>query len=241
MKVYGALTAVRNRGGAKKSKSSNDKETKQCPVKKESIKRKFYRWLPDLEERFYRDENGQYQPIHGHEQEVQYRKEMREKSFASVAKKRARSNQRNNNLKKGLGGNEKPELPRVETSPPNLTSERGTRSSNIPFLSRRSLTFEDRAIILPLVSEDECDSPMDNSFHANVSIFDEVNQEFFGEEIPSSSSSSYIDIESGPSLQYSDVKMLGGSANMISGNSWEDNLEELWDASMLSILDPVLE
>jgi len=94
MNVYGALKAVRNRS-AKSSKNEDGKkegEGKGCQVKRESIKRKFYRWFPDLEQRFFRTEEGQYQPIHGHEQEVSYRKQMREKSFESVAQKRARAN-----------------------------------------------------------------------------------------------------------------------------------------------------
>jgi len=50
---------------------------------------RFYRWFPDFEERFTKDQNGQYQPVNGHENEMKYRKEMRYKSSVDVSAKRS--------------------------------------------------------------------------------------------------------------------------------------------------------
>jgi len=90
MSVYGSIKALRNRG-APKRKGSGEKEgsDKKVPVKRDSIKRKFYRWFPDFEERFSKDEDGHYQPVHGHEYEMKYRKEMRDKSVEDVSAKRS--------------------------------------------------------------------------------------------------------------------------------------------------------
>ena len=208
MNVYGALKAVRNRG-AKPSKNEGDGSQ---VVKRDSIKRKFYRWFPDLEERFYRTEKDQYLPINGHEQEVKYRKEMREKSSESVTQKRARANQKTNYLKKVRG-----ELPRGDQPLPELVG--GARGALfIPPPPSRQVTFEAEDIISSLVSEDEDESStIDNTFHASGSIFDEVNKEFYGEEeLPSTS----IDIVS-PALNNS---------------SWDVDLE-LFGDDLLNILE----
>lgn len=67
MRVYGSLKCLRNRLPVDSGKAA----------KAESIKRKFYRWFPDLEERFVRTEDGWYRPKAGHEEEMQYREMMR--------------------------------------------------------------------------------------------------------------------------------------------------------------------
>jgi len=240
MNVYGALKAVRNRS-AKSSKKEDSKkegedmgEGKGCQVKRESIKRKFYRWFPDLEQRFFRTEEGQYQPIHGHEQEVSYRKQMREKSFESVAQKRARANQRNNYLKKERG-----ELPRGDQPLPELISSSGAVYIPPPPPSKK-VAFEAAIITSCLVSEDEDESSIiDSFFHASGSIFDEVNEEFYGEELPSSSSSS-SSIEEIDFTNFSEGNnalegiVIGSDSS--SSSSWEDDLE-LFGDGLLGILE----
>lgn len=209
MNVYGALKAVRNRG-AKPSKNEGDGSQ---VVKRDSIKRKFYRWFPDLEERFYRTEKDQYLPINGHEQEIKYRKEMREKSSESVTQKRARANQKTKYLKMV-----RCELPRGDQPLPELVG--GARGALIiPPPPSRQVTFEADDIISSLVSEDEDESStIDNTFYASGSIFDEVNKEFYGEEeeLPSAS----IDIVS----------------STLSSSSWEEDLE-LFGDDLLNILE----
>eukprot|EP00985_Skeletonema_marinoi_P022307 scaffold14218_cov87-Skeletonema_marinoi.AAC.3 len=90
MNLYGSIKAPRIRGAAKK-KGSVEEGDKKVQVKKDSIKRKFYRWFPNFEERFTRDEDGHYQPVHGHEYEMKYRAEMRHKSMTVVTTKRSDS------------------------------------------------------------------------------------------------------------------------------------------------------
>mmetsp|Transcript_11988 Transcript_11988/g.18454 ORF Transcript_11988/g.18454 Transcript_11988/m.18454 type:complete len:415 (-) Transcript_11988:145-1389(-) len=101
MNLYGSIKALRIRGAAKK-KGSAEEGDKKVPLKKDSIKRKFYRWFPNFEERFTIDENGHYQPVNGHEYEMKYRAEMRQKSMTVVVNKRSDSI-----TKKKYGQNEK--------------------------------------------------------------------------------------------------------------------------------------
>ncbi len=225
MNVYGALTAVRNRGAKQPNKKDGESNNKCQVVKKDSIKRKFYRWFPDLDQRFSRTEDGKYQPIHGHEQEVKYRKEMREKSFESVAKKRARANQRNNYIKRERG-----ELPRGDQPLPEIVSSSATLV--VPPLPNKKVTMEAEAIIASLVSEDEDESStatIDSVFHASESIFDEVNEEFYGEGL---SLPTTMEIDSS---SLSDEKLL--EVVIGSGSStWEEDLE-LFGDGLLDILE----
>ncbi|KAK1739924.1 hypothetical protein QTG54_009683 [Skeletonema marinoi] len=101
MNLYGSIKALRIRGAAKKKGSAKEGD-KKVSVKKDSIKRKFYRWFPNFEERFTIDENGHYQPVNGHEYEMKYRAEMRQKSMTVVVNKRSDSI-----TKKKYGQNEK--------------------------------------------------------------------------------------------------------------------------------------
>lgn len=78
MRVYGSLKCLRNRTPLASGRST----------KVESVKRKFYRWFPDLEERFIRTEEGWYSPKAGHEEEIQYREAMRKGDQDSLVKKR---------------------------------------------------------------------------------------------------------------------------------------------------------
>ena len=78
MRVYGSLKCLRNRTPKDSGKT----------VKLESIKRKFYRWFPDFEERFEKTPDGWYQPKIGHEQEMRYREEMRRQDQQVLVKKR---------------------------------------------------------------------------------------------------------------------------------------------------------
>lgn len=90
MRVYGSLKCLRNRTPLTSGRST----------KVESVKRKFYRWFPDLEERFIRTEEGWYSPKAGHEEEIQYREAMRKGDQDSLVKKRniRRSSSESNNV-----------------------------------------------------------------------------------------------------------------------------------------------
>ena len=234
MNDYGALTAVRNRG-VKPSKKGNEKgsNVNGVQVKRESIKRKFYRWFPDLEERF-KHEDGQYNPIHGHEHEVSYRRVMRANSMQTVAKKRAVANKKNNCKKGGkvveVQGDMKIELPRADQPLPELISSRGA-VFHIPPPPKREVTFdEEQDIIASLVSEDEDESStIDDCFHASEAIFDEVDKEFYGDELPSVVS--MIESESSNYIEKNSLDVISSSS---SSSSWEDDVE-LWDDGFFGI------
>ncbi|KAL7514637.1 hypothetical protein ACHAXN_011969 [Cyclotella atomus] len=78
MRVYGPIKCLRNRTPKESGKD----------LKQESIKRKFYRWFPDFDSRFERTPGGWYKPRHGHEEEMQYRAEMRKQDQDELVKKR---------------------------------------------------------------------------------------------------------------------------------------------------------
>jgi len=78
MRVYGSLKCLRNRTPKDPDKAA----------KVESVKRKFYRWFPDLDQRFERTEEGWYQPKAGHEEEMAYRESMRKSDQEKLVKKR---------------------------------------------------------------------------------------------------------------------------------------------------------
>lgn len=91
MHVYGSVKCLRKR----QSKTTPDGADENTKAKVDSVKRKFYRWFPDLDERFTKDEEGLYQPRMGHEFELRYREEMRTKDGEVLAKKRARCRKEN--------------------------------------------------------------------------------------------------------------------------------------------------
>jgi len=78
MRVYGSLKCLRNRTPVDSGRAA----------KVDSIKRKFYRWFPDLEERFIRTPEGWYRPKMGHEEEMRYREARRKGDQESLVKKR---------------------------------------------------------------------------------------------------------------------------------------------------------
>lgn len=218
MNTYGSIKSLRNRG-VKSGKTNGD-------LKKDSIKRKFYRWFPDLEERFCPDKDGRFQPIHGHEHEVKYRKEMRSKSSDLVAKKRAKTNKKNNTNVNGKLILEKDgdmSLPPADRPLPDICTSSSSRRP-LPSPPNRKVTFNDQDIITSLVSEDEDEaSVIDECFHASGAIFDEVNEEFYGDEVEVCSSNS----------NDSDVDE---SLDAISSNvSVEDDLE-LWGNGLIGNL-----
>ncbi|KAL7541369.1 hypothetical protein ACHAXR_010851, partial [Thalassiosira sp. AJA248-18] len=97
MHVYGSVKCLRKR----QSKTTPDGADENTKAKVDSVKRKFYRWFPDLDERFTKDEEGFYRPKMGHEFELRYREEMRAKDGEVLAKKRARCRKEN---KEQVGG-----------------------------------------------------------------------------------------------------------------------------------------
>merc|ERR1719473_1104369 len=82
----------------------------------DSVKRKFYRWFPDLDERFVKDGAGFYKPKFGHEVEIRYREAMRAKDGECLAKKRATCRRRSQAAKtKGKAGKDVDNKPLART------------------------------------------------------------------------------------------------------------------------------
>jgi len=85
MRVYGSIKCLRKRNNGPEEN-----------MKIDSIKRKFYRWFPDFEERFEKDieastgTSAVYRPKAGHEAEMNYREEMRRVDGEVLARKRAK-------------------------------------------------------------------------------------------------------------------------------------------------------
>ena len=78
MRVYGSLKCLRNRTTTKTTAKNNNNVEECSSIKIDSTKRKFYRWFPDLDERFVRNsETGCYEPKAGHINEMAYRESMR--------------------------------------------------------------------------------------------------------------------------------------------------------------------
>ena len=86
MAAYGPIVTPRKR---KVKGSSADENGTGVTEKPGSIKRKFYRWFPDFEERFAKDPDGlTYSPRAGHDIEVAYRSEMRDMDQEILVHKR---------------------------------------------------------------------------------------------------------------------------------------------------------
>ena len=84
MSEYGPIVSPRNR----KIKDSNE-SGRGGAAKVASIKRKFYRWFPDFEDRFVNNPDGlDYMPKAGHENEKAYRAAMRNMDQAVLNHKR---------------------------------------------------------------------------------------------------------------------------------------------------------
>ena len=78
MRVYGPTKCLRNRTPKESGKST----------KVLSVKRKFYRWFPDFHIRFALQAGGWYKPKIGHEEEMKYREDLRNKDQGILAAKR---------------------------------------------------------------------------------------------------------------------------------------------------------
>ncbi|KAL3808675.1 hypothetical protein ACHAXA_009228 [Cyclostephanos tholiformis] len=191
MKTYGSIKCLRNH--QKKGDNINAKE--------DSIRRKFYRWFPDLDERFERDEKGIYHPKAGHEFEIIYRGKLRKMDGEILSMKRTGSRKEHSlnpsnkpSKEKVLKGTSKKALimARVQQAGIIVDASDGG-SSPIPVLSAQSDLEDDEmdAFITrnfpynpqesaAIISDIE---PVDTSFVAAKEIFDDVETIFFSPTI----------------------------------------------------------
>eukprot|EP00581_Thalassiosira_minuscula_P007132 CAMPEP_0183702966 /NCGR_PEP_ID=MMETSP0737-20130205/891_1 /TAXON_ID=385413 /ORGANISM="Thalassiosira miniscula, Strain CCMP1093" /LENGTH=310 /DNA_ID=CAMNT_0025929657 /DNA_START=125 /DNA_END=1057 /DNA_ORIENTATION=- len=198
MKVYGSLKCLRKRqaaGGAENAKI-------------DSVKRKFYRWFPDLEERFEKDKDGCYRPKLGHEAELLYREEMRAKDGKTTASKRVtcrkqrhgRTKQakvvRSKNDNDHKHGNDEQKIissqsadtTSTSTSTSTNTSKKSIDSSSTSS-DQESMYGEEMEINLEFNHEHDLIAstsiaadvePLDRTFIAEEGIFDDVEKSFYG-------------------------------------------------------------
>lgn len=198
MRVYGSIKCLRKR-------QKTGDETKNAKI--DSIKRKFYRWFPDFDERFERVDAGSspgggyyYRPKFGHKAEIKYREEMRARDGEVLTRKRVtrRRQRRHDGVCTTM-------MSAIKEEP--VTSEFSTVSTN--FCARLSPIFSPRAVVSPLsfpkreeewsvgsrAIELEFDNdrlasagvvadiePLDGSFTAERGIFDAVDRSFYGGE-----------------------------------------------------------
>jgi len=193
MNIYGSIKCLRKR------QSTSSKET----VKIETIKRKFYRWFPDLEERFERDEGGIYRPRFGHEFEMCYREEMRAKDGVILGKKRTSSR------KKRIGnGKRKSEGTKIKAVSPSSSFANYMRGSPMVSAVVSPVVFTSGSLsvtsplqrirsdvkgisITPQYDDEPMRSisdsittdaePVDSCFIAQKGIFDDVEKNFFSD------------------------------------------------------------
>jgi len=187
MRVYGSIKCLRKR-----------QTPDNANAKVESVKRKFYRWFPDLEERFERDAEGFYIPRLGHENELRYREEMRTKDGETLAKKRVKCRREREKgiVKRTVSTDIEEDAPPAPTFGKPLSdsarvSPISHAAESVCLSSFDRATSDDEDILgikLELDRDDAMASaniaadtePLDRSFVAEQGIFDNVEDNFFG-------------------------------------------------------------
>lgn len=237
MHTYGSIKCLRKRQNPAGEKT-----------KINSIKRKFYRWFPDLEERFAKDENGHYQPKQGHEFEMLYREEMRTRDGESLSKKRVSCREKkcgsiDGKTKRNTNQPISPsstatDCRRVSLAPADVAPD-GTLSS--PFNLNEgakiigmdiTLDFDhDRGLSSSIVTDTE---PADCSFVAEEGIFDYVDLNFYGpaEPMPKFPDRQCSSCSSGSEEASTDLKS--------SDNRSHPSLDDLLNKSMEECCEEIL-
>jgi hypothetical protein len=193
MNTYGSIKCLRNH--QKNAGGINN-------TKDDSVRRKFYRWFPDLDERFKRDHEGTYHPKYGHEFEINYRERMRKLDGELLAAKRTGSR------KEHLLNPRKAKL--VPSTKKALILARARQAGVIPVKSDdvatptpifSSLSAQESDEMVALIPHTFHDSPqesaaitsdiepVDMSFIAERGIFDDVETSFFSPTIQDGPSS----------------------------------------------------
>jgi len=246
MQTYGSVKCLRKR------QSPGGEDTKI-----ESVKRKFYRWFPDLEERFVKDKDGHYQPKLGHEFEVRYREEMRTKDGEILSKKRAKCRKE----KFGSGPVKAKRTKTKATSSLLSITKRARVSRTVSLdvapdehLSAPSFPHQGTDIVgtditltlgtdpISYVVLDDDTEPMDRSFIAEKGIFDDVEESFYGPDksVPNCPISP---VSSCSSSSYEPDSSLGESTSVCSATSWNrapPAIEDMLNRSMEDCCDEIL-
>ena len=175
MTTYGSIKCLRKR--QKKSASEDD-----C-TKIDSVKRKFYRWFPDLDERFTRHVNtGMYFPNAGHEAELQYRQMMRMKDGQNLSQKRAACRKERTSTGTSCGSSarattgmkNKYSIVKPKLITPSSSTVSNTSSTNMMYAPPRQVS----PVVTPRLLIPTPDSAFSSTFTANnTSISNSNNNE----------------------------------------------------------------
>ena len=226
MQVYGSIKCLR-----KRQTPGGEEYTKV-----DSVKRKFYRWFPDLDERFAKDEDGYYRPKLGHEFEVRYREQMRMKDGEILAKKRAtcRKQRRCGVRAKAEGASKAKPTTFTPSTVPNCARVSPVIADEIC----SSLAFPIHSVegydglVAASTAIDEDTEPLDRSFIAERGIFDDVEQSFYG-----------ANFRDRPSLELSFCSPSSSSSSEDGdGSSWDSDspsIEDMLDKSIEECCDEV--
>lgn len=246
MRIYGSIKCLR-----KRQKPMGE------DMKVDSVKRKFYRWFPDLEERFVKDEcSGLWRPKAGHDFELRYREEMRMKDGEVLAKKRTMNRKdRKGNSTHGM------KAKKCTTPPSSTPSGRvspassadlaadgasSTSTSSDPIHEANIIDMDitlnmDHDLNQTSASMIAADTePVDRSFIAEKEIFDYVEQNFFGDE----ESAQHHDVDAQPEFSGSSqlISCDSSSSEVSQNSSWdrEPSIDSLLDKSIDECYDELL-
>jgi len=201
MRVYGPIKCLRKRQSAKGGDDN---------AKVDSVKRKFYRWFPDLDDRFEKDKEGKYQPKFGHDHELRYREEKRTKDGETLAKKRTRCRKERQDREKillmkravSIDSASEEQRTNISSDTPSPLVETTAHVSPLSHIGAPSFLLSDS----DRLSSDDDDNkdeglgiklefdhdpmasanitadtePLDLEFVAEQGIFDDVESDFFG-------------------------------------------------------------
>ena len=190
MNTYGSVKCLRNH----QKKNGDDINN----AKIDSVRRKFYRWFPDIDERFERDHEGIYHPKLGHEFEVDYRERMRKIDGEVLAAKRTGSRKKHllnpirprdppKGSKKGMILN-RFRLDSIITVPSNDGASPTPSLSALPAQETDDMValnlpnFHENLQEFAAITSDI--EPVDFSFIAKEGIFDDVETIYFSPTIP---------------------------------------------------------
>jgi hypothetical protein len=191
MRIYGSVKCLRKR------QNPDDSEV-YTKTRIESVKRKFYRWFPDLDERFTKDENGMYWPNCGHEGEIRYREEMRKKDSEIIVTKRVTCRRDRHGTSEG------------KTKKKNSNNPSDTTSAPESVESGSNLTLNENSDPIASYSSSVDIEPIDCSFLEH-GILDDFDSTFYG--LPPTVSSSCSSIADEPD-----------SPTRSSSSSWESDI-----------------
>lgn len=167
MRIYGSVKCLRKR-------QNSDEGEMYTKTKIESVKRKFYRWFPDLDERFTRDEHGMYWPNCGHEDEIRYREEMRKKDEEIIITKRVTCRRDRHGSSEGKTKKKRPNS--------NVESSQNDRIATAPESdqSGRCVTLNEIPDPMASFSASVDIEPIDCSFLAEHGVLDDFDPSLFG-------------------------------------------------------------